>query len=209
MNETWLPVVGYEDLYAVSDSGRVRRLDTEVRMPPSRRHPDGWVRKQVGKVLSPGPAASGHLTVALCRNGVARSYGVHRIVCEAFHGRPAEGQEACHNNGIPSDNRADNIRWDSRSGNMRDKRLHGTDHQLKKTHCRQGHEYTPENTRVRNGSRFCRRCHADESNTRYHSTKILRPRQKKERCVNGHPLEGNQYSSNGGCKTCARARASR
>lgn len=34
------------------------------------------------------------------------------------------------------------------------------------THCRNGHEYTPENTKLFRGSRSCRTC-AQESNRRY------------------------------------------
>jgi len=30
---------------------------------------------------------------------------------------------------------------------------------------------------------------------------------RKEQCVRGHPLAGNQYSSNGGCITCIKDRA--
>lgn len=34
-------------------------------------------------------------------------------------------------------------------------------HQRKKTHCPQGHEYTPDNTRLRNGHRSCKACGRD------------------------------------------------
>lgn len=32
-----------------------------------------------------------------------------------------------------------------------------------RTHCRHGHEYTPENTNTRNGSRTCRACQRDRN----------------------------------------------
>lgn len=51
---------------------------------------------------------------------------VHRIVLEAFVGRCPNGMEACHNNGIPTDNRLENLRWDTHSSNMQDTILHGT-----------------------------------------------------------------------------------
>lgn len=31
---------------------------------------------------------------------------------------------------------------------------------LIRTHCKHGHEYTPENTRIKEGARVCRTCHA-------------------------------------------------
>jgi hypothetical protein len=39
-----------------------------------------------------------------------------------------------------------------------------------KTHCKNDHEYTPENTYVGpNGWRRCRECHRRESSMRYHT----------------------------------------
>lgn len=39
-----------------------------------------------------------------------------------------------------------------------------------KTHCRNGHEYSSENTRIASdGSRRCRACHAKTQNARYHA----------------------------------------
>ncbi len=45
----------------------------------------------------------------------------------------------------PSDNRLSNLRWDTRLANHADKVAAGTS---KKTHCKHGHEFTPENTRM-------------------------------------------------------------
>jgi len=39
-----------------------------------------------------------------------------------------------------------------------------------KTHCPQGHEYTPENTMTFNGMRSCRQC-MNERSGRYHRKK--------------------------------------
>lgn len=36
-----------------------------------------------------------------------------------------------------------------------------------KTHCPRDHEYTPENTYNKNGSRMCRTCHRDRSREAY------------------------------------------
>lgn len=52
--------------------------------------------------------------------------GVHRIVCSAFHGPAPYGFHAAHINGVPSDNRPDNLRWSSAKENERDKVRHGT-----------------------------------------------------------------------------------
>ena len=44
------------------------------------------------------------------------------------------------------------------STNMQDCSRRGRHHWAKKTHCPQGHEYTPENTYVNGGRRTCREC---------------------------------------------------
>lgn len=51
---------------------------------------------------------------------------VHRLVLEAFVGPCPEGMQCCHKNGDPTDNRLENLRWDTASANHLDKRKHGT-----------------------------------------------------------------------------------
>ncbi|PWC05932.1 hypothetical protein DCE94_03770 [Agromyces badenianii] len=108
-----------------------------------------------GRILRTVTTADGYVQVKVS-GGLVR---VHRAVAEAFHG-PALGRFACHRNGVPSDNRASNIRWDDASGNMADTLAHGTHPKASKTHCLNGHEYTAENTylRPRTGHRVCRTC---------------------------------------------------
>jgi hypothetical protein len=51
---------------------------------------------------------------------------IHRLIAEAFHGPCPEGMECCHNDGNRSNNRADNLRWDTRTNNHADRIQHGT-----------------------------------------------------------------------------------
>jgi hypothetical protein len=67
--------------------------------------------------------SGGYWTVSLGRKS---SRHVHRLVLEAFVGPCPEGMEACHENGIRSDARLVNLRWDTRKGNHADKKRHGT-----------------------------------------------------------------------------------
>lgn len=62
-----------------------------------------------------------------------------------------------HVDGDPLNNVPDNIMLVCRQCHMDvDGRAHGA---LKKSHCRNGHEYTPENTYVSpKGQRYCRAC---------------------------------------------------
>jgi hypothetical protein len=121
MIEEWRDVPGYEGLYQVSDKGRVRSLDRVV--PDSR-----WgLNRKPGKVLQPNPhSVMGYLRVVLYRQGVRRNFDVHQLVALAFIGLRPEGMEVCHNSGDVNDNRVENVRYDTRSGNMRDRARHGT-----------------------------------------------------------------------------------
>ena len=52
----------------------------------------------------------------------------HRLVLLAFVGECPSGMEACHNDGDPSNNNIDNLRWDTRSSNIKDQVKHGRHH---------------------------------------------------------------------------------
>ena len=119
--ERWLPVPGYEGLYSVSDLGRVR---SEPRITIRQ---NGDTMRVFGRVLRPTVLPSGYIQADL-RNGPGRHthFYVHRLVLEAFIGPAPQGTEACHNNGQRADNRACNLRWDTRRSNHADKLQHGT-----------------------------------------------------------------------------------
>ena len=111
--EIWAPVTGYEGLYEVSDQGRVRSVDRVVFRST------GTAMKLKGRILKPRAQKSGHLLIWLCRDGVAHAINVHRLVAIAFIGPCPPGKECCHENGQPDDNRAENLRWDTRASNIK------------------------------------------------------------------------------------------
>ncbi len=118
--ERWLPVVGYEGLYEVSDWGRVKSLERLVR------HSRGGRQILRSRVLKSLRHRNRRLEVALCRGGGVRRILVHRLVLEAFVGPCPEEMEACHGDGDPSNNRLENLRWDTRKANCADRLRHGT-----------------------------------------------------------------------------------
>lgn len=114
MVEEWRQIPGFPD-YAVSSYGRVKRVAATPRY------------RVTGKLLSTNPAKSGYVMVSIYVNGEHHSRSVHSIVCEAFHGpRPSDDHQVAHSDGVRSNNRADNLRWATRSENMEDQRRHGT-----------------------------------------------------------------------------------
>jgi hypothetical protein len=107
--ESWLPVVGYDGLYEVSDLGRVRSLPRQ---------------RTAGGILRPG-TTYGYHRVSLSDGNVRRNLLVHRIVLLAFVGEPPEGFQAAHRNGDRTDNRLANLYWATREENTQDRHEHG------------------------------------------------------------------------------------
>lgn len=158
--ERWLPVVGYEGSYEVSNLGRVRSLDRVVEHGQAGRRYHSFRR---GQVLKPALLPSGYHQVWIRNAGAAdeprRKARVHDLVARAFIGLPPRpGMEVCHNNGDPGDSRAANLRWDTSSNNKIDAVKHGTNYQTLKTHCPQRHLLLEPNLRPHNGPRPARRC---------------------------------------------------
>ena len=118
--ELWLPVMGFEGLYSVSNLGRVRSEARAVQ------HPKGGEKHIRTRILKPSKTTHGYHDVYLCRDG-SRNHGrIHKLVLEAFVGPKPSGFEACHGNGARDDNRLTNLRWDTRGANHADKIAHGT-----------------------------------------------------------------------------------
>lgn len=76
------------------------------------------------KPLKPWRKKCGHLCASLRREGRTYRILVHRFVLELFVGPCPPQMEARHKNGIPTDNRLDNLEWNTRSVNTVDRYYH-------------------------------------------------------------------------------------
>lgn len=165
--ETWLPVVGWERYYAVSDRGRVRSHDRVVTHPghPGCREP--MTRRIAGQVLNPVPDFQGRLIVSFSADGRRITSRVHVVVLEAFVGPRPEGLEGCHNDGDHTNNVPSNLRWDTSSSNSYDSVRHGTHPESKKLVCPREHRLVAPNlvpSQLRRGYRSCLACARAHSN---------------------------------------------
>lgn len=159
--ELWMPALGFEGSYEVSDHGRIRSLDRMITDSRGRE----YGRK--GKILSPPTLPNGYVHCMLSKG--VRKY-VHRLVLEAFVGPCPDGMEACHGDGVRTNNALRNLRWDTRSENHRDKVRHGTHSETRKTECPMGHPLSSSNNRASmatEGHRACLACSRARGFARY------------------------------------------
>jgi hypothetical protein len=145
--ERWLPIVGFNG-YEVSDRGRVRSL------PRSIMRTNGSPQWVEGRILKQ-PLVDGYPSVSLCRKTIR----THILLLAAFVGPRPERLVTRHRNGDRTDCRLANLTYGTRSENMQDRKDHGRDPNLRKTHCRNKHVYAGDNLiLVADGSRACREC---------------------------------------------------
>lgn len=112
MIEEWKDIPGYEGLYQVSNLGKVKSLPRQG---------------SSGKILKFRKCGNyKHLGVVLYKNQKATAFLIHRLVLLTFVGPCPQGLEARHLNGNGSDNKLNNLLWDTHSVNMQDRKLHGT-----------------------------------------------------------------------------------
>ena len=118
--EIWKDIPGYEGRYQVSNLGRVRSLGfwLEHGCRGGR-----TVRQYYPPHFCEGDEDKfGHRRVSLSKPGAPRKRClVHKLVMLVFVGECPEGKEVCHNDGDPRNNRLENLRYDTRSENQRDK----------------------------------------------------------------------------------------
>jgi hypothetical protein len=147
--EKWRAIPGYEGRYDVSDQGRVRSVTTYHGVRPPR-------------IMATETDRYGYPFVRLSSAGerVRSRRKIHTLVLLAFVGPRPEGMVSRHLSGDPSDARLVNLIYGTQSQNLRDAVAHGTHHWSARTHCANGHEYTPENTRRKasKAGRICVTC---------------------------------------------------
>lgn len=105
MSEVWKPISGYEDIYEVSNLGRVKSLKKRI---GGRRKPITVIREHI---MTPNDNGNGYLVVSLMKDGKRKNHYVHRLVAEAFCNRGIGSDFVDHKDHNRSNNVASNLEW--------------------------------------------------------------------------------------------------
>lgn len=111
MEEKWAPIKKFEGYYEVSNLGRVRSLDRKMIIKGNGGGYYEGIRR--GKILKQRDSNVGYLRVYLSsvKNGISRSYSVHRLVAEAFIPGGGKRKQVNHKDENKHNNIADNLEW--------------------------------------------------------------------------------------------------
>ena len=141
MTAEWKPVLGWEGMYEISDTGGV------------------WSIRR-GRPLKPFTNKLGYQLVDLKDGGRREMTRVHRLVCTAFHGeQPPDRPLVMHLDNDPGNNQASNLKWGTQLENMGHASQSRRFRNQAKTHCPRGHAYDQDDTYRRpSGGRICRAC---------------------------------------------------
>lgn len=130
MKEIWKDIPGYEDLYLISNLGRVKSLTFRNNIFDIKRE----------KILTPLKKDNKYLYISLSKNGKRKNKYIHRLVAEAFIDNKNNDPIVNHIDYDVTNNRVDNLEWCSQKQNV----FHSISHLKKRkniTYSNTGEKY--------------------------------------------------------------------
>lgn len=105
MKEIWKDVKNYENLYQVSNYGRVKSLERYVKTC------GGAKRIVKEKILKPTVDNTNYYVVSLWKNNICKRTHIHRIVIETFIPNLLNKPQVNHIDGNKLNNNINNLEW--------------------------------------------------------------------------------------------------
>lgn len=102
--EEWKFIPGYENMYLASNLGNVKSLQKRTRSGT--------------RVLKSTISNAGYMLIDLVKDSKVKKHSVHRLVALSFIPNPENKSQVNHINGIKTDNRSENLEWNTRSENQ-------------------------------------------------------------------------------------------
>lgn len=104
--ELWMPIKGYEGLYAVSNKGRIKSFNIS-----------NYRNREL--IMSPILHKTGYEIIGLTKKGKQRLFRLHRLVALHFCKKEDGCNVVNHLNGVKTDNKSENLEWTTVSGNTK------------------------------------------------------------------------------------------
>ena len=130
MKEIWKDVVGYEGLYQVSNTGKIKALFTF-------KYGKGYIKSER---LVKGWNNRGYHSIGLTKNKEIHNYYVHRLVAMAFIPNPNNKPYVNHIDYNPLNCNADNLEWCTQKENVNWSKKHMC-HRKTKAYSNTGERY--------------------------------------------------------------------
>lgn len=89
--EIWKPIMGFEDIYEISNKGNVRKIK--------------------GAIILKGQLTQGYKKIILTKNRKRYNFFIHRLVAKAFIPNPNNYPIINHIDENPLNNNVDNLEW--------------------------------------------------------------------------------------------------
>lgn len=105
--EIWKPIEGYA-YYLISNLGRVKSVERTHTTNNRWGKIDRVVKE---RILKQTKVSGGYLRVVLCKNGICKTFLVHRLVAQAFIPNPNNLPEINHRDENKQNNCIDNLEW--------------------------------------------------------------------------------------------------
>lgn len=101
----WKDIIGFEDIYKISDSGEVWSKDRLCIDSKGRK------RFRSGQKINPDIAPNGYYRVTLARNGKKKQKYLHRLLAEHFIPNPNNLPQINHKDGNKLNCKIENLEW--------------------------------------------------------------------------------------------------